>query len=219
MRPLAQRRLGRGKIGIGSHRFLYQRVERRRAEQHPPIARDVTAAEEALRRAARHRRRRGPGGQRARRIAIGSRRVRSHWKSGPTRTAPQRRANGGQRRRSLAAACFIGRPTRRCGPLVRRKRYNFRSGSSSSTQTRRRENRSISTGNTKRIRNGASRIPPTTTSANGFCTCDPIPVEMAAGSRPTQAATQVIATGRICTSPVRTKAAPRSMPPSISRLK
>ena len=46
-------------------------------------------------------------------------------------------------------------------------------------------------------------MPPTTTSASGFCTCEPMPVEIAAGSRPTQATTQVIITGRICISQVR----------------
>ena len=41
-------------------------------------------------------------------------------------------------------------------------------------------------------------MPPTTTSASGFCTCEPTPVEKAAGRRPTPATTQVITTGRIC---------------------
>jgi len=82
-----------------------------------------------------------------------------------------------------------------------------------STGCRRRENRSISTGNTTRIRNGARRLPPTTTIASGFCTCEPMPVDKAAGRRPTQATMQVIATGRICTAQVRKMAALRSIPP------
>ena len=44
-------------------------------------------------------------------------------------------------------------------------------------------------------------------------------VDIAAGSNPTQAATQVMTTGRICTSPVRRMAAARSKPLSIRRLK
>ena len=49
---------------------------------------------------------------------------------------------------------------------------------------------------------GASSMPPTTTMASGRWTWLPIAVEKAAGSRPTQAATQVISTGRICSSQV-----------------
>src|SRR5476649_1235290 len=60
-----------------------------------------------------------------------------------------------------------------------------------------RENSAISTGKVMRITIGASIIPPTTTMASGFCTCEPIPVESAAGSNPTPAMTQVINTGRI----------------------
>ena len=63
---------------------------------------------------------------------------------------------------------------------------------------------------------GASVMPPTTTMASGFCTCEPMPVETAAGNRPMPAITQVISTGRICSSPVRTTAAARSSPLSIS---
>ena len=58
-------------------------------------------------------------------------------------------------------------------------------------------------------------MPPTTTSASGFCTCDPMPFDTAAGSSPTQATMQVIITGRICTWQVRRMAAVRSRPPSI----
>jgi hypothetical protein len=52
----------------------------------------------------------------------------------------------------------------------------------------RRENKSISKGKMMRMRNGATVMPLTTTRANGFCTCEPMPVEIAAGNRPTQAA-------------------------------
>ena len=48
-----------------------------------------------------------------------------------------------------------------------------------------------------RIRIGASIIPPTTTTASGFWTCDPMPDDIAAGKRPTPAMMQVIRTGRI----------------------
>ena len=51
------------------------------------------------------------------------------------------------------------------------------------------------------------QMPPTTTRASGLCTCEPMPVEKAAGNRPTQATTQVIITGRICTWQVRRIAA------------
>ena len=37
---------------------------------------------------------------------------------------------------------------------------------------------------------GASIIPVTTTTASGFCTCEPIPSESAAGNSPTPATTQ-----------------------------
>ena len=40
-------------------------------------------------------------------------------------------------------------------------------------------------------------MPPTTTSARGFCTCEPMPVDTAAGSSPTQAAMQVIGPHRV----------------------
>ena len=67
-----------------------------------------------------------------------------------------------------------------------------------------------------RMTAGASIMPPTTTTASGFCTCDPMPVDIAAGKRPTPAITQVISTGRICSSPVRRIAAVRSTPAAIS---
>ena len=44
---------------------------------------------------------------------------------------------------------------------------------------------------------GASVIPPTTTSASGFCTWLPIPVDSAAGNKPIAATRQVITTGLV----------------------
>ena len=58
----------------------------------------------------------------------------------------------------------------------------------------RRENAEISTGSVTRITIGASIMPVTTTTASGFCTCEPIPPS-AAGNSPI-ATTQVISTGR-----------------------
>ena len=46
------------------------------------------------------------------------------------------------------------------------------------------------------------------------CTCDPIPVENAAGNRPTQATMQVIITGRSCVRQVCSMALARSSPDS-----
>ena len=74
----------------------------------------------------------------------------------------------------------------------------------------RRENTEISTGSVTRITIGASIMPVTTTTASGFCTCEPIPSESAAGNSPTPATTQVISTGRNCSSPVRITARIRS---------
>src|SRR3979409_258791 len=54
-----------------------------------------------------------------------------------------------------------------------------------------REKYEISTGRVTRITSGASIMPVTTTTASGFCTCDPIPADIAAGSRPTPATTHV----------------------------
>src|SRR5262249_1156309 len=48
----------------------------------------------------------------------------------------------------------------------------------------------MSTGSVMRMTIGASIMPPTTTTASGFCTCEPIPVESAAGKSPTPAITQ-----------------------------
>src|SRR5215510_15284488 len=82
----------------------------------------------------------------------------------------------------------------------------------------RRENSRISTGSVTRMTIGASIMPPTTTTASGLCTCEPIPLDSAAGNRPTPAITHVISTGRICSSPVRRIAAVRSTPASIRAL-
>ncbi len=62
-------------------------------------------------------------------------------------------------------------------------------------------------------------MPPTTTMASGRWTWLPIAVEKAAGRRPAQAATQVISTGRICSSQVRASASVRPTPSSTRRLK
>src|SRR6185436_17897017 len=85
--------------------------------------------------------------------------------------------------------------------------------------TRRWEKKPIAAGSTVRNRIGASNMPPTTTIASGRCTWLPIAVENAAGSRPTQAATQVIRTGRICWAQVARSACSRARPASTSRLK
>jgi len=61
-----------------------------------------------------------------------------------------------------------------------------------------------------RITSGASIMPVTTTIASGFCTCEPMPSDTAAGNSPTPATTQVISTGRSCNSPVRITARIRS---------
>jgi len=63
---------------------------------------------------------------------------------------------------------------------------------------------------------GASIMPMTTTTASGFCTWEPMPADNAAGNSPTPATTQVISTGRNCSSPVRITALARSKPSSIN---
>ena len=78
---------------------------------------------------------------------------------------------------------------------------------------------SIIAGNTIRIRIGASRMPPTTTSASGFCTWLPMPVATAAGSSPTHAAMQVIITGRNWVRAACRIASSRGMPAAIIWLK
>lgn len=60
-------------------------------------------------------------------------------------------------------------------------------------------------------------MPPTTTSASGRCTCDPIPLENAAGNRPTQATMQVIITGLSWVRQVCSMALARSSPDSRLR--
>jgi len=76
----------------------------------------------------------------------------------------------------------------------------------------------IKTGSTTSIRNGANVIPLTTTMANGFCTCEPMPLEIAAGKRPTPAITHVIKTGRILSVHVCNIACIWSIPPRTRRL-
>jgi hypothetical protein len=80
----------------------------------------------------------------------------------------------------------------------------------------RREKNEIKTGRVTRMTSGASIMPVTTTTASGFCTCDPMPADSAAGNSPTPATTQVISTGRNCSSPVRITALTRSKPSSIN---
>src|ERR1700704_2654674 len=91
-----------------------------------------------------------------------------------------------------------------------------RIGSWRTERRKARENSEISTGSVIRITIGASIMPPTTTTASGFCTCDPMPDDIAAGRRPTPAMMQVIITGRICSSPVRGTAVVRSTPARMS---
>ncbi len=66
---LAQRGLRRVEVGIGAQRLLDQAVERRRAEQRPPVAGNVALRNETLRRAAAGVDRGGLRGQRLRRVA------------------------------------------------------------------------------------------------------------------------------------------------------
>ena len=47
-------------------------------------------------------------------------------------------------------------------------------------------------GITIRLQNGESSMPPTITQASGCCSCDPIPGETAAGTRPMQAESPVM---------------------------
>ena len=68
--------------------------------------------------------------------------------------------------------------------------------SSAKSDRLRRENIEISAGKVTRMTTGASIMPATTTIASGFCTCDPIPDDTAAGSNPIPATTHVINTGR-----------------------
>ena len=81
------------------------------------------------------------------------------------------------------------------------------------------ENTSIRTGRMMSTRMGVSKMPPTTTRASGRWTCAPIAVDRAAGSNPTQAAMQVIMTGRNRVWHACRIAVSRSVPLSISWLK
>ena len=140
-----------------------------------------------------------------------------------------------------AGARCLGRPAHTVGPVIAARLQTLRDATEDrgkgaalvrsliiapapaprhciTTPRTRRENIRISTGSVTRMIIGASIMPPTTTIASGFCTCEPMPEDIAAGSRPTPAMTQVISTGRICSSPVRRIAAVRSTPASISWL-
>ncbi len=96
--------------------------------------------------------------------------------------------------------------------------YSAACGEMSSCGRGWRKHNAINAGSVIRMSSGASAMPPTTTTASGFCTCDPMPEDSAAGSSPTPAMTQVISTGRICSSPVRNTAASGSIPSRTSWL-
>ena len=75
--------------------------------------------------------------------------------------------------------------------------------------SRLRDGARITTGTLDKVRAYLAEHQPAST-ASGFCTCEPIPSESAAGNSPTPATTQVISTGRSCSSPVRITARMRS---------
>ena len=54
-----------------------------------------------------------------------------------------------------------------------------------------RANSEISTGSMIRVTIGASAMSPTTTTASGFCTCEPMPDDSAAGSEPVRVGNRV----------------------------
>src|SRR5262249_45415487 len=74
-----------------------------------------------------------------------------------------------------------------------------------------------SVGMTRRLQIGDSSMPPTITQASGCCTCEPMPVEMAAGTRPMQAENPVMNTWRMRVSPALTMASSEPMPVSMLR--
>src|SRR5476649_248283 len=121
--------------------------------------------------------------------------------------------------RAVEPVTFLRRKTAHAQSAVAEVDELVRGHMSDVTGTWRREKAPMAAGSTVRNRNGASSMPPTTTMASGRCTWLPIAVEKAAGNRPTQAAMQVISTGRICSSQVFDRATSRSRPSSISRLK
>jgi cobalt-zinc-cadmium resistance protein CzcA len=69
-----------------------------------------------------------------------------------------------------------------------------------------------SVGITSRLQMGDSNMPPTTTQASGCCTCAPMPVDSAAGTRPMQADRPVMKICRMRVSPARIIASSRCMP-------
>ena len=72
-------------------------------------------------------------------------------------------------------------------------------------------------GITSRLQIGDSSMPPTITQASGCCTCEPMPVESAAGTRPMQAEKPVMKTCRMRVSPAWMIAVSVPMPSSRSR--
>ena len=66
---------------------------------------------------------------------------------------------------------------------------------------------------------GTRPMPPTTTSASGFCTSAPMPVASAIGSRPVKDAKQVMNTGRIRSSPAWSSARRHGIPSTRRWLK
>ena len=73
------------------------------------------------------------------------------------------------------------------------------------------------TGITSKLQIGDNSMPPTITQASGCCTCEPIPVEIAAGTRPMQADKPVMKICRIRVSEARMIASSVPMPSSMSR--
>ena len=150
----------------------------------PPLAGNVEVLHDPLRLAAGNAgRRRGSVRLVLGEIAVGRAAGRDCVKSGPSVQAPRAKASPDDKRASEPGASVRLRHGRRAGACL----------------AWRRENRPIAAGRTVRKSMGASSVPPTTTTASGRWTWLPIAVEKAAGSRPTQAAAQVISTGRICT--------------------
>jgi len=72
-----------------------------------------------------------------------------------------------------------------------------------------------SVGIASRLQIGDSSMPPTTTQASGCCTCAPMPVEIAAGTRPMQAESPVMKICRMRVSPARMIASSRASPSSM----
>ena len=69
-----------------------------------------------------------------------------------------------------------------------------------------------SVGIMSRLQIGDSNMPPTITQASGCCTCAPMPVEIAAGTRPMQADRPVMNICRMRVSPASMMASSRPMP-------